>query len=194
MRNRSDRTVTFNFPSNSCRLASHVLCSLTAPLLFSSIELREALPTAWMTTDDVRETGGVYRRATKQLPSNPDIATSVRTFILRYGSESLQNSTFGTLIFTTFCRLPHLRHFTFGPIEGWQIFSSLISSNLLAAIHALCDISVFRMLCKSQFYLDSLRDGQLFYIFSYLCHIPQQIVCKTFPANQKSPTRGFICR
>ena len=107
----------------SCRLASHVLCSLATPLFFSSIELIEGLDPhdgVVAFNDRVTKLNQLLAQTTY------DIAASVHTFTLRFGQVN------GTLISEILHRLPHVKHFTLECEE--YPFTEDFSS----AIEALC--------------------------------------------------------
>ena len=118
----------------SCRLASHVLCSLATPLFFSSLQLRYH----WGLRGPVVSFLGQGRNLVKLL-SIHDIAALVHTFTLRCGPETFQISKAGPLICEILHRLRHLRNFTFKfrwttlafPFDSFQ-------SNISSAIEALC--------------------------------------------------------
>jgi hypothetical protein len=114
----------------SCRLASHVLCSLATPLFFSSMELTEKL--SWANYEDRRETFRARAIKLNQLLTIHDIAASVHTLALRCGEVAL---TEGTLISQILHRLPHIRYFTFE--TDHQLEFSLITKGFSSAIHAL---------------------------------------------------------
>jgi hypothetical protein len=111
----------------SCRLASYALCSLTTPLLFSSLELWE---------DSKAIFQGEFERARNldKLLSNPDIADLVHTFTLCCGKRFLEDLRIGLLISTILHRLSHIRTFRF--YGDWESFP--IPSDISSAIQALC--------------------------------------------------------
>ena len=120
----------------SCRLASHVLCSLTTPLFFSSIELKENVR-----VNSNNNLVAFLERARNlyQLLSIHDVAASVHTFTLCCGQYVLGYAIIGTLISTIFYRLPHIRNFTFkNTVERCSLSFSSIPRDLSSAIQALC--------------------------------------------------------
>jgi hypothetical protein len=116
----------------SCRLVSHVLCSLATPLFFSSIRLTDS------TADD--ELRSVFvKRATRlnEILTIQNIADSVHTLTLRCHFPTLQDSTSGTLISAILHRLSHIRSFS---LEARYFFSyfSWFPEDFASAIRALC--------------------------------------------------------
>ena len=116
----------------SCRLASHVLCSIATPLFFSSIELTNY--TARKTRDD----GLLVKRAARlnEILTIQNIAASVYTLTLccYHSYQALEDSTCAGLMSTILHRLPHIRIFT---LESHQYFSAF-PEELASAIRALC--------------------------------------------------------
>ena len=117
----------------SCRLASHVLCSIATPLFFSSIELTDY-------TD--RETGNdslLMKRATRlnEILTIQNIAASVYTLTLccYHYHQTLEESTSASLMSTILHRLPHIRIFT---LESRQYPFSSFPEEFASAIRALC--------------------------------------------------------
>jgi hypothetical protein len=118
----------------SCRLASHVLCSLATPLFFSSLEWASHWGPCYTVVSFLDQ----GRRLVKLL-SIHDIAALVHTFTLRCGRETFQISKAGPLICEILHRLRHLRNFTFKfrsttlafPFDSFQ-------SNISSALEALC--------------------------------------------------------
>jgi hypothetical protein len=101
----------------SCRLASHVLCSLATPFLFSSIELTERFRCGDNSIDDDREFKAIFRNRAMKLnqlltQTTCNIATSVRTLTLRCDKVHFKGPRNGTLISEILRRLPHIRNFT----------------------------------------------------------------------------------
>ena len=114
----------------SCRLTSHVLCSLATPLFFSSMKLTEKL--SWANYEDRLETFRARAIKLNQLLTIRHIAASVHTLALRCGEVAL---TEGTLISRILYRLPHIRCLTFE--TDHQLEFSLITKGFSSAIHAL---------------------------------------------------------
>ena len=120
----------------SCRLTSHVLCSLATPLFFSSLELSYV----WSYRDDSDPMD--RGRKLLKLLSIPDIAALVHTFTLCCQQQILQNLKAGPLISEILYRLQHIRNLTFK--FRWISLSSSFSSfssfpsDLSSAIEALC--------------------------------------------------------
>jgi hypothetical protein len=110
----------------SCRLASHVLCSLATPHFFSSIRLADA------TGDNVRKYSLFVKRATKlkEILTVQNIADSVHTLTLYLRSQTR------TLMSTILHRLPHIRNFTLEAIYDSEF--SLFLEEFASAIRALC--------------------------------------------------------
>ena len=108
----------------SCRLASHVLCSLATAYFLPSLELTELYC-------------GSPERARRliQLLSNHDVAASVHTLTLRCSQELLENSQIGTLICKIVHCLPHIRNVTFDS-DSYYDQSVLIPTNVCSAIQA----------------------------------------------------------
>ena len=114
----------------SCRLASHVLCSLATPFFFSSIELTGGLGPWLSRRQDFENQATKLNQLLTQ--TTYDIAASIRTLTLRCNGVTLKNSINATLTSEILRRLPHIRNFT---LES--DFSS-ITKNFSSAIHALC--------------------------------------------------------
>jgi hypothetical protein len=118
----------------SCRLVSHIFCSLATPFFFSTMQPILATP------DGTYKKAVFRNQATKmaQILTIRDIASSVQTLKLELPYDRNQNvlkdSRNGTLIYRILSRLPHIRHFVF---EGWLDFSA-ITRNCRSAIRALC--------------------------------------------------------
>ena len=114
----------------SCRLASHVLCSLATPLFFSSIHL-----TATWLDDNAKMIANFQERAGKlhQILNINDIAALVQTLRFKCFQGNLKNETNGNLVFEILHRLPRLQKFC---LNNW-IFSS-ITGRVGSAIEALC--------------------------------------------------------
>ena len=111
----------------SCRLASHVLCSLATPLFFSSIQLTDS-----GVFHDSRETCLSNRaKNLNQILSSDDIADSVKTFMLRCHKEDFASQPNGILISKILHRLPHIQTFALRPfrdgsgMDSWILFSDL---------------------------------------------------------------------
>jgi hypothetical protein len=116
----------------SCRLASHVLCSLATPLFFSSIHLNVCWPCA-----DAIAT--FQERADKldQILNIHDIAALVQTFTLQCCKENLENETNGSRVFEILHRLPRLQTFCL-EISGDFLEFSSITRRVASAMRALC--------------------------------------------------------
>ena len=109
----------------SCRLASHVLCSLATAYFFPSLTLNKSCGYL-----------GSPERARRliQLLSNHDVAASVHTLTLWCGQEYLENSQTGLICEILNC-LPHIRNFTFAwvekvPVNVCSVIQACISPNL----------------------------------------------------------------
>ena len=119
----------------SCRLASHVLCSLATPLLFSSLKLSDA----WVFCYD--PAASFLDRGIKliKLLSIHNIATLVHTFTLHCGQAIVHNSNARLLFSEILYRLQHIRDLAFK--FRWTTrnvpFSSF-PSDISSAIEALC--------------------------------------------------------
>jgi hypothetical protein len=118
----------------SCRLASHVLCSLATPLFFSSMHLKVCRP--------IKRAVGIaafQERADKldQILNIHDIAALVQTFTLQCCKENLENETNGSRVFEILHRLPRLQTFCLEISEDLLEFSS-ITGRVASAIEALC--------------------------------------------------------
>ena len=116
----------------SCRLASHVLCSLATPLSFSSISLELVARSPWQNL--------LFQNRTTKLKQlltlSNDIAASIHTFKLTLNCENEDIIAYGTLISEILHRLPHIRNFTLNS-EHCTEFSS-IPEDFLSMIQALC--------------------------------------------------------
>jgi hypothetical protein len=116
----------------SCRLASHFLCSLVTPLLFSSIELVDPSAVGWhrdpvIFKDRVTKSNQFLTRTTTHCH---DIAASPHTLTLRCRD---QDSITGTRISEILHRLPHIQHFTWKRIDVSPFITEFSS-----AIQTLC--------------------------------------------------------
>jgi hypothetical protein len=115
----------------SCRLASHVLCSLATPHFFSSIRL----------TDTIGEgdCSLFVKRATKlnEILTVQNIADSVHTLTLYGRPQTLKDPTSGALMSTILRRLPHIRSFALEAHNYCSKFSSF-REEFASAIRALC--------------------------------------------------------
>ena len=110
----------------SCRLASHVLCSLATPFLFSFLRLDGYF-------------GSPKRaRALIQLLSNLHVAASVHTLTVNVWREkNILEYSQGTLFCEIVNRLPHIRNFTLDcRLRLLETFS--MPKNVFMAIQALC--------------------------------------------------------
>jgi hypothetical protein len=119
----------------SCRLASHVLCSLATPLFFSSIRLTDAT-----SNDDVRGNYSLFVEQVTRLNEIliiQNIADSVHTLTLCCRSQTLKDSTSGTLISAVLYRLSHIRSFAWKARDAYHNFSSF-PEDVASAIRALC--------------------------------------------------------
>ena len=114
----------------SCRLASHVLCSLATPLFFSSLQLRYH----WGLRDAVVSFLDQGRNLVKLL-SIHDIAALVHTFTLRCEKELVQHSEGGPLISEILYRLQHTRNLNFKFRSTTNFPFSIFPTS---AIEALC--------------------------------------------------------
>ena len=129
----------------SCRLTSHVLCSLATPLFFSSIRL---------TNIAVNDDRFFVKRVTKlnEILTNYNIAASVNTLTLCCRPPTLEDSKNGTLISTILRRLPHIRNFSLEAFSYNSCFPSF-TEEFASAIRALC-----RSPNLTTLYLNSIRD------------------------------------
>jgi hypothetical protein len=119
----------------SCRLVSHVLCSLATSLFFSSIQLTDATA-----NDEARVNYNLFvKRATRlsEILTIQNIADSVHTLMLCCHFHTLQDSTSGTLISAILYRLPHIRSFSLEARDHCSDFS-LFPEDFASAIRALC--------------------------------------------------------
>ena len=132
----------------SCRLASHVLCSLATPLFFSSIRLGD--------TTFKNDYSLVVKRATKlnEILTDYNIAASVNTLTLCCHPHNLKDSTGGTLMSTILRRLPHIRNFSLE--ADYEIRFFFFPEEFASAIRALC-----RSPKLTTLYLNCIRDFPL---------------------------------
>ena len=151
----NDRTLA---ALTSCRLASHVLYSLTTPLLFSSIELTDDVRLFTSRKDRLVASNLLWTRATKlrQILTTDDVAASVQNFTLRCHPENLTSQTNGTLISTILHRLPHIQRFSLEALEtnserGFLLFS-LMTDGFSSAIQVMC-----RSPSLTTLYLDNIK-------------------------------------
>jgi hypothetical protein len=116
----------------SCRLASHVLCSLATHFLFSSIRLTDAFTTG----NKGQDCSVLVERAMKlnKILTIYNIASSVHTLTLCCGQRTLENSISATLMSTILLRLPRIHTFA---LKSDSYFSS-IPEDFASAIQALC--------------------------------------------------------
>ena len=121
----------------SCRLASHVLCSLATPLFFSSIDL-DVGPLGWP-INSVEIIASFKERADKldQILNIHDIAASVQTLRLKCCKENLKNETNGNIFCEILHRLPHLQKFCL-EISGNYLEFSSTTGRVASAMQALC--------------------------------------------------------
>jgi len=131
----------------SCRLASHVLCSLATPLLFSSILLTDA-----SNNGSAGECSLFVKRATKlnDILATRNIAASIHTLTLSCENRTLTDSSIGAIISAILPRLPHIQKFSLG--AEYTSFCSL-PMEFAAAIQGLC-----RSPNLTTFYLDGIQD------------------------------------
>jgi hypothetical protein len=118
----------------SCRLASHLLCSLATPLLFSSIELQHDYRFS-----DVKQ--NFIDRATSLnqiLANNNFIATSVQNLMLEHDRPTFQDSITSALIANIIHRLTHVQDFTLGCVGTGSDYFTEFPADVRAAIQALC--------------------------------------------------------
>ena len=117
----------------SCRLASHVLCSLATPLFFSSIHLKVNF------LERADAIAIFQQRADKldQILNIHDIAASVQTLRLKCFPENLENETNGNLVFEILHRLPRLQKFCL-EIRGKPPEFFSFTGRVASAIEALC--------------------------------------------------------
>jgi hypothetical protein len=117
----------------SCRLASHVLCSLATPLFFSSISL----------TDESND--GSYggpslfvKRATElnDILATHNIAASIHSLSVSLHYRTLRDLSSGAIMSAILPRLPHIQKFSLES-HGHISFRSF-AKDFAAAIQALC--------------------------------------------------------
>ena len=123
----------------SCRLASHVLCSLATPLFFSSILLTDAY-----NNGSTRKCSQVFvKRATNlnNILATRNIAASIHSLsvTLYCDNRSLEDSSSGAIMSAILPRLPHIQKFAFYAEynRGYSSFRWL-PMDFAAAIQALC--------------------------------------------------------
>ena len=164
----------------SCRLASHVLCSLTTPLLFSSLKL--TVPKVYGSRLLFLERA----RKMNQVLSNCNVAASVHTFHLLCEKSLLKDSTIGPLILKILYQLPHVRTFRLEGRDplGMVAFCSF-PRDISSAIQALCKsptlitlelcnigflpITVITTCCNVRsIHLESVRFNVIFFILQLL--------------------------
>jgi hypothetical protein len=124
----------------SCRLVSHLFCSLATPFFFSTMQ-----PRLGVSDGD----SYIYRKAAfrnqaikmAQILTMRDIADSVQTLKLKLpyakNQSVLKDSRNGTLIYEILSRLPYIRHFVLHQYGGGLDFSA-ITGDCGSAIRALC--------------------------------------------------------
>jgi hypothetical protein len=124
----------------SCRLASHVFCSLATPLFFSSID-----------STGRKRRADLVKQATKlnEILTNYNIATSVSTSTLCCYYQALEDPTIASLMSAILCRLPHIRSFALEAVYGQRLSS--FPEDFASAIRALC-----RSPSLTTLYLDSI--------------------------------------
>ena len=112
----------------SCRLASHVLCSLATPLFFSSIHL----DVGWL-DNNAEIIANFQEGADKlhQILNIHDIAALVQTLRLKCYKENLKNETNGNLVFEILHRLPRF---------AWKFWTSLNFLQLQGVLDRLCKL------------------------------------------------------
>ena len=130
----------------SCRLASHVLCSLATPLFFSSIQLTDML-----TPGHVDYYNLLRQRATRfnQILANRNIATSVHILTLCCGQKSLDSND--TLMSAILHHLPNIRTFAL-EIHSGEGYFCFFPEGFASAIRTLCKSPNLTAL-----YLDNVR-------------------------------------
>jgi hypothetical protein len=124
----------------SCRLVSHVFCSLATPFFFSTMQ-----PRLGVSDDDtyIYQKAVFRNQATKmaKILTIRDIASSVQTLKLElpYAQDQkvLKDSRNGTLIYEILSRLPHIRRFVLHQY-GKRLDFSAITENCRSAIRVLC--------------------------------------------------------
>jgi hypothetical protein len=128
----------------SCRLASHVLCSLATPPFFSSIRLTDTIGDG--------DCSLFVKRATKlnEILTVQNIADSVYTLTLYCRPQTLEDPTSGTLMSTILRRLPHIRNFALE--ASFDSNFPLFPEEFASAIRALC-----RSPNLTTLYLNSIR-------------------------------------
>ena len=168
----------------SCRLASHLLCSLATPLFFSSIHLK---------VYQVQRADLIaifHERADKldQILNIHDIAASVQTFTLKCCKENLENETNGSRIFEILHRLPRLQNFCL-EISGYFLEFSSITGRVASAIEALCkspnlttldlcnvrDFPIAAIIASPSLRSLRLRHTSLFVNLHFFLYFPQQL-------------------
>ena len=120
----------------SCRLASHVLCSLATPLCFASILLTDA----YIYAKFDRRCRLLVKRATKlnDILATRNIAASIHSLSvsLHCDNQFLKDSSSGAIMSAILPRLPHIQKFSLKTQYSTSFRSLPI--NFAAAIEALC--------------------------------------------------------
>ena len=135
----------------SCRLASHVLCSLATPLFFASILLTDAHNYG----DSGRRHSLLVKRATKlnDILATHNIAASIHSLsvLLTFDSRFLEDSSSGAIMSAILPRLPNIQKFSL-KADTWLYTSfRLFPMDFAEAIQALCRSPNFTTL-----YLDGI--------------------------------------
>ena len=142
----------------SCRLACRTLYSIATPLVFSSIRLTEDEPSYTGSYE-----AAIPIRAAKLreiLIHNNNIATVVRTLVLRYHEENNGSSVGGGIIASILRHLPYIEDFTLETLTSYYYFQfSSIPKDLSSAIQAL-----LRSCHLTKLYLSNLSDFPLILI------------------------------
>ena len=117
----------------SCRLASHVLCSLATPHFFSSISL-----TGIYKDGSIGGTSPFVERATKfnDILATGNIAASIHSLTLHSCYQTLKDSSSGAIMSAILSRLSHIQKFSLD-VDYYVSFHSL-SMDFAAAIQGLC--------------------------------------------------------
>jgi hypothetical protein len=169
----------------SCRLASHVLCSLATPLFFSSLDLNACWPTerAEAIADFQEQADKLY-----QILNVHDIAALVQTFTLRCCKENFKDETNGSRLFEILHRLPRLQNFWLIILGEAPDFSST-TGRVASAIEALCrspnlttleicrvrDFPITAIIACPSLRCLRLRFTSLFVNLHFFLYFPQQL-------------------
>ena len=166
----------------SCRLASHVLCSLATPLFFSSIHLNVYGP-----IERVDVIAAFKKRADKldKILNIHDIAALVQTFTLKCCKENLKNETNDSRVFEILDRLPRLQKFRLDIQWGFSSITGRVESAIQALCRSpnlttldLCSVRGFPMaaiIASPSLRCLRLRYTSLFVNLYFFLYFPQQL-------------------